>query len=699
MFTQFRYTTDISFNKRARSSVDAQIDGEPEAPIFNAQATERGKQPRRHGNVHRQEGKLQHLLGMPTDILYEIFAHMGPGELLNLARTSKALRALLMKRDAAPFWAAARRTVEGLPDCPPFLSEPEYANLCFDSHCHRCLKPNVRSITWACLKRYCPDCRKQMIVRKGSQCLSVPLQPGMDVTLPVPTHLIKESRDYSSSWIDVLELESLKEQYLNVQPEQRMEWLSQQDRRVAQITEFADRCKTWYADARQARSDDIRAKGTIRLNAVMDKLRDIGWGDELDRILACEDENPLVKLPEVNKPTKLTSSSWSHIKDAVVRFMEEQRDKRLSAERCDILKTRFKLFKETCSSWKLGALAPPVLFLEHTPEVRAVIDVPNAILLNENDFEDIRNLMPDLIQRWVQTRKALLSDQLKKVHSLSENLELGDLAITASYVCKHFACYSRLLSYTEALNHRCSAYKSSSNQTNADDYEEVLSEFVSLEELRSLPHYLDVPHILAQRVIEACGQDHLRVTASQMDKLPVRLSCPYECAGPDVRAIMSWRAAIVHLFDHLCRLSAPYPAPLCPVFLISPDVNELASNIPPIERCSEDDVAKLTLCQQSSGDKETQKTATNSLCFCVHCPHATWAGNTKQETEAHLRDVHDIHIPSLHTDYYYDPDSRWVSRPFYIISNKADIAGLPQHLQKALDDGEAVVSAFSKEKM
>lgn len=61
---------------------------------------------------------------------------MHPRDLLNLARTSKSFRAFLLSRDSAPFWKTARKQVEGLPDCPPFLSEPQYANLLFFPYCH-----------------------------------------------------------------------------------------------------------------------------------------------------------------------------------------------------------------------------------------------------------------------------------------------------------------------------------------------------------------------------------------------------------------------------------------------------------------------------------------------------------------------------------------------------------------------------------
>jgi hypothetical protein len=61
---------------------------------------------------------------------------MLPTELLHLARTSKSFRAFLMARSSALLWRTARMNVDHLPGCPEDLSEPAYANLVFDSHCH-----------------------------------------------------------------------------------------------------------------------------------------------------------------------------------------------------------------------------------------------------------------------------------------------------------------------------------------------------------------------------------------------------------------------------------------------------------------------------------------------------------------------------------------------------------------------------------
>ena len=90
---------------------------------------------------------------MPLDILYEvsdsplitamtlwndaqIFGHLRPYDLLRLARTTKALRNILLRRSAKSVWKDALANIEGLPVCPDDLNEPQFASLAFDPFCH-----------------------------------------------------------------------------------------------------------------------------------------------------------------------------------------------------------------------------------------------------------------------------------------------------------------------------------------------------------------------------------------------------------------------------------------------------------------------------------------------------------------------------------------------------------------------------------
>lgn len=97
-------------------------------------------------------GYLRDIRTLPLDVLVEvcvpaslpdpfiestqILSHLNPVDLLSLARSTRDFRTLLMSKDSAFIWSAARGNIIGLPPCPTFLSEPAYANLVFNPDCY-----------------------------------------------------------------------------------------------------------------------------------------------------------------------------------------------------------------------------------------------------------------------------------------------------------------------------------------------------------------------------------------------------------------------------------------------------------------------------------------------------------------------------------------------------------------------------------
>lgn len=66
----------------------------------------------------------------------QILERVPPSGLLNVSRTSKDIRSLLLHRSAEFVWRASFSTVEGLPVCPTNLSLPAWANLIYGRTCH-----------------------------------------------------------------------------------------------------------------------------------------------------------------------------------------------------------------------------------------------------------------------------------------------------------------------------------------------------------------------------------------------------------------------------------------------------------------------------------------------------------------------------------------------------------------------------------
>ena len=99
----------------------------------------------------RKLGLLAGLPNLPLDILFEvnlifffatiisstcqILGHLDPYDVLKLARTTKDFRSLLLDRSSSSIWKAAFSNIPDLPDCPPGMSEPAWADLVFSPRC------------------------------------------------------------------------------------------------------------------------------------------------------------------------------------------------------------------------------------------------------------------------------------------------------------------------------------------------------------------------------------------------------------------------------------------------------------------------------------------------------------------------------------------------------------------------------------
>ncbi|KAF5341658.1 hypothetical protein D9611_002145 [Ephemerocybe angulata] len=104
------------------------------------------------------------LTGLPFDLLSEIYALLHPVDLLQLARTSKVFRKVLMNRQASRkmIWMPALASIRGLPPCPKDLAEPRYINLLLESTCDGCSvtasRSSINTRVWKHLTNYSQTC-------------------------------------------------------------------------------------------------------------------------------------------------------------------------------------------------------------------------------------------------------------------------------------------------------------------------------------------------------------------------------------------------------------------------------------------------------------------------------------------------------------------------------------------------------------
>ncbi|KIJ27367.1 hypothetical protein M422DRAFT_271430 [Sphaerobolus stellatus SS14] len=104
------------------------------------------------------------LLHIPQEVFYEVCQTLKPVDVLNLARTCKTLNKFLMSRvSGGVVWRVARQNIPNLPECPPDMSEAQYAQALFTFECQVCNVAPVEYMTYWLRTRLCDDCVQQQL--------------------------------------------------------------------------------------------------------------------------------------------------------------------------------------------------------------------------------------------------------------------------------------------------------------------------------------------------------------------------------------------------------------------------------------------------------------------------------------------------------------------------------------------------------
>lgn len=506
--------------------------------------------------VRGKRGGLKVMPTMPLDILLEIFSHLHPRDLLSLARTNKPFRDFLMSRaSSSSLWRASRRNVEGLPDCPPHLSEPAYANLAFSPYCHGCDKTNIHSIIWEWGVRYCNTCKKRLCTeyfnvmrfRNKTQVEGVtPLEL-------LTTGILAPGRDYGSMYqlyhtAEVLEINEAVDR-LSEDMEGLREYVENRKNRIKVIREHAALCARWQAQKVASRATELERVRKARLNAIVARLRDMGWSQDLDKMGTSY--YPLTRHPDVRVSRQLTDRGWLKIRDKLVAVMQTTQSRRLLNERRELLKARLRLFGIVVNRFYASPrrteeteLQPGVTDIAVMPEVRRLLDVPSDIAVTLETLEPLRDELPTLIQRWQTEIREGLTQMLSQKLGNTHSSRLLDLAISyfECRVCKW------AFRYPEVLAHRCPRSHGNSygyDDTIATAFEWAIHSNGHPEPWSSTVFTVDHALEFSSIIVRVCGKDPDHATRQEMDAWGLRL-CYVRKSAPERRLIVPWRDAILH---------------------------------------------------------------------------------------------------------------------------------------------------------
>ncbi|EJF66113.1 hypothetical protein DICSQDRAFT_152111 [Dichomitus squalens LYAD-421 SS1] len=572
---------------------DSNVDRIPEPPPKRRRknASKVSNQVARQDTTSRGRRKsLSKLPDMPLDILYEVFSHLHPYDLLRLARTTKAFRRLLLSRSSITIWRESLASVPGLPECPPDLTEPSYTNLLFDPHCHFCVKARVMTVMWACRLRCCKSCLKDNFIELVDifRTIGPPswLKPG--AMLPaeqINNRLLFPKFKFDELLERIAECEG-DEEKLKALEEQRIQLVIDQEK-------SAEMLEDWQDEAKHDRYIDKLQLRLRRQHQIFARLCALGYALDL-QAMTPEMFDHFLDHPSVKQPKELTDRIWNNIKESMVAFAESARADRLMRKHAEEYINRLELIRDAVSDYlsqyPLWENLPSVAdFSWYTPFKDIIMNRERGVFFGKAALppETLNPALDKFVRQWqldmrrrlyemipvaarpveaervikrvkeefvnnegssAETTEAAKDEKYKEQEQILIALSLA----TTWFRCGHCAC---LLDYPRVQAHRClktgPAIKVD-RKTDADDranaYNIVLKEF-PWNYTGDKVSYDEEARAAAEKVVRAYGRDPKKTEAFDIDIYSPRFACG-ECSRDGRVYVMPWRVAVAHLSDH-----------------------------------------------------------------------------------------------------------------------------------------------------
>ncbi|KIJ12787.1 hypothetical protein PAXINDRAFT_101010 [Paxillus involutus ATCC 200175] len=526
-----------------KEDVSDEFEVTPEPPKKRSKGTHaKGKGTSRKS---RRRGKLEMLPELNLDVLFHIFTFLRPMDLLNLARTTKAFRRLLMQKSLAFVWAAARRQIElDFPDCPPDLSEPQYANLAFYPHCHNCGRI-----------------------------------PELEVWDSLPPCLPLKGR--SERVVDVEQHDKLLKEYTKLSVDKMDEFVSQRRKLLTDIDQHATQCEAWIDRVDAARKCELTKAQAAREESIISRLKDIGYETEIDyfgRDSITSGQDAIFKSPKqltergiiyvgYSIVHRLTTASpeWQKFRPKLIELMDEMRKERMETEvyppRRNLLTTLYYDYVENPAP--TGAVVDLLPSLDEVAKFvpfDAIIKLPENVKVDNATFKPAFDQLPTLTGEWKARAEAQLASYVNIPANLSaaeastdgdeqeckSNVERLKLA-SAVFEVKSGLSRGELLAYPDILAHPVF-----DNLIPGPMFYSKAMRVWSLYDshgTRVVALFCEASH-----VVRLCGLDPQTATVDDMDRRNPRLICRQCNHGSKTLGVYTWKNAIQHIQWHLDRM-------------------------------------------------------------------------------------------------------------------------------------------------
>ncbi|KDQ61922.1 hypothetical protein JAAARDRAFT_31411 [Jaapia argillacea MUCL 33604] len=535
-----------------------------------------------------KDGKLSILPSMPLDILFEIFTHLSPKDLLTLSRTSHILRSTLLSKNATTVWKRSLANMPGSPPaCPKDISEARWAELLYGAtNCHICGAVNIFNIDFGLRHRLCLSCKKTNLVYSARFSKKFPefdttildlipyatisgwrtfqrsYPPNHKLHNKPPSKYFLESDIYSMAQTFGLLTKNIHMRKPGAKAKLE-EFKKERAEFVKDVVEYARVCEGWAVGEYKRLSGLKDEVVTNRRNEIMSRLRSLGY-DQIDL-------NAISCSRFVDQYKDLTERSWNIMLPKLESEIQARRGARARAERNQLIYNRKRLATSTYENWKMKNFSPrdwPLLPRDFQvvswERLASVIEADSDVVVGQESFEGILGELEEVIEKWKVDKKRRLvslvpvgtpsSSSISESHSEVQDGDANPLDLATSiFICTRPRCSSfrsrapqPVVGTSQLLSHPCPCFIFPISDSNSTPQ-------VAPFELRFSEDLSKV----VKSLVECVGGDVEKMTMKEMDKRDARFFCVC-CAkversglGDEEKEVkvdaLSWRACMTHL--------------------------------------------------------------------------------------------------------------------------------------------------------
>ncbi|KAG8965768.1 hypothetical protein FRC05_003027 [Tulasnella sp. 425] len=461
---------------------------------------------------------------LPTDVVYMIFSHLHPLDLLRLARTNRMLRSHLMSKASA----AAHLSIIYLK--LPFsivVSEPQWAQLLFSRDCSTCTRTNIPNVDWFHRLRLCSRCdRAGVILIIGLRARKAfPHVPDVNMLLDLLPHSntgsswtgkyyrIKDIQDVGAEWAII----SKKGSDAEIQ-----EFKERRKSETEEIMTHGTFCKAWHRDSSILKRTQNREAKQVRRNEIFARLEALGYNPQDVR------DWTVAQSRFLHTSTPLTERRWAAIRPSLEALTIRAQERRLQRDRDLVIRQREAIAESVikpclATSAVSPAFHPRLRNLLDSVSFQAIISQPNEVAVSADSFQSALDTIPDQLAK---TAKAIQSHLLQRMvnggaMNVDPSIIESDFSkiglATSTFFCKTDSHGLPVCSKDDLNSHRCPRFPASPDKCQCLSYGHEASNVVAA-------------------LLAAANLDP-NTTADEMDEMDLRFHCP------GWQLAMNWRDA------------------------------------------------------------------------------------------------------------------------------------------------------------